>query len=440
MPDISTLALAAWLVFTFALFARLLPRRAILVAVIGGALLLPITAVAIPGPLPDLDKSTAILAGVLLGILVFDRDAFLRVRLAWVDVPIIVWVLSPFLSSLANGLGVYDGISAVLENLLAWGIPYWLGRVYFFEAQALNDLAWGIFIGGLLYVPLCWFEIVNGPYLHFYLYRIYPDAALEAFRFGGWRPIVFLEHGLQVALWMTAASVSGIVLLLSGALARWGRWPGAAAVLVLVVTTFALKSVNAWVLLAFVSALLLVSVRLRRPWLVWTVMGVPLLYLGARTVLGWYAFELAYLVELVLPGKKNSVLFRLVNEIQIAERAWLQPIWGWGRWGRAFIGREGGLPVLTPDSMWIAALGQQGFLGLLAFLSVVFLPPFLFTLREPAAQWLSPRLAPVTACAFVVLVFALDSLVNSMMLPAYLIAAGGVVGWFILSGQVSVEP
>jgi hypothetical protein len=241
--------------------------------------------------------------------------------------------------------------------------------------------------------------------------------------------MVFMKHGLMVALWMTAASVVGIIWLLSGSLARWGRWLGAGAVLLLVITTFTLKSVNAWLLLTGTIALLLLSVWFRRPWLVWGAVTVIVSYIGARTLVGWRAFELAELVNVVLPGKRNSVFFRLLNEVFIAERSWLQPLFGWGRWGRAFITPGGGAGMLTPDSVWIGALGQQGFVGLFAVLGVLFLPPILFTLRAPPAEWLSTRLAPLTACAFVVLVVAFDSLANAMVLPVYLVAAGAVLGW-----------
>ena len=261
------------------------------------------------------------------------------------------------------------------------------------------------------------------------MYGVYPDAVMDAFRFGGWRPIVFMAHGLMVALWMTAASVCGIVLFFGGILARCGRWHGAAAVLVLVATTFAIKSVNAWLLLGYVIMMLLVSMRLQRAWLIQGTIALIFVYLFSRVTGLWYGFELGTLITAIVPGKKESVMFRLVNEIQIAERARLQPLWGWGRWGRAYIGREGGLPVLTPDSVWIAAFGQQGTVGLLAILAVFFLPPLLFSLRVSPRRWLLPEFAPLTACAFVVLVVALDSLANAMLVPAYLVAAGGVVGW-----------
>jgi hypothetical protein len=249
MTTLVPFALVGWIALSIALFAKFSARRAILISYIGGWLFLPVASIEMRGPLPDLAKNTAILAGVLGGMALFDRASFLRFRPAWLDAPMFVWVLSPFMSSITNGLGVYDGLSAVLENLLAWGIPYWLGRVYFFETDALRDVAWGIFIGGLVYVPLCWLEIFFGPQLHVWVYGSSLGDVEQAFRFGGWRPVVFMKHGLMTALWMTTASVCGSVLFFSNGFARWERWRGAVAVVILLVTTIALKSVNAWLLM-----------------------------------------------------------------------------------------------------------------------------------------------------------------------------------------------
>ena len=40
-------------------------------------------------------------------------------------------------------------------------------------------------------------------------------------------------------------------------------------------------------------------------------------------------------------------------------------------------------------------------------------------------------IAPVTACAFILFVFALDSMANAMLIPMYVIAMGGIGGWFV---------
>ena len=40
----------------------------------------------------------------------------------------LAWCLTPFLSSITNGLGYWDGMSVVLEQLALYGIPYFIGR------------------------------------------------------------------------------------------------------------------------------------------------------------------------------------------------------------------------------------------------------------------------------------------------------------------------
>ena len=47
-------------------------------------------------------------------------------------------------SSLHNGLGVYDGLSAIFEQTVAWGMPYLLGRLYFTDYAGMRELAWGV--------------------------------------------------------------------------------------------------------------------------------------------------------------------------------------------------------------------------------------------------------------------------------------------------------
>ncbi len=39
-----------------------------------------------------------------------------------------VWCACPIASSLTNGLGLYDGLSASFGRFVMWGLPYLLGR------------------------------------------------------------------------------------------------------------------------------------------------------------------------------------------------------------------------------------------------------------------------------------------------------------------------
>ena len=68
----------------------------------------------------------------------FRRLRLLRFR--WVDVPILLFCMSPFASSLVNHLGVQEGLSAAFFQVVTWGIPYAVGRLYFDDLPALREL------------------------------------------------------------------------------------------------------------------------------------------------------------------------------------------------------------------------------------------------------------------------------------------------------------
>ena len=66
----------------------------------------------------------------------------------------ILWCMRrPYITSMTNDLGYYDGISAVISHSVIWGVPYFLGRIYFYDWESFRELGIAIFIGGLIYVP-----------------------------------------------------------------------------------------------------------------------------------------------------------------------------------------------------------------------------------------------------------------------------------------------
>ena len=81
-------------------------------------------------------------------------------------------MLLPSDSSLANGLGVYDGISGSFANLDRWVLPYFIGRLYFGDKEGMRELAVGIAIGGIIWVLPCLFEMRMSPMLHGMVYGI----------------------------------------------------------------------------------------------------------------------------------------------------------------------------------------------------------------------------------------------------------------------------
>ena len=161
---------------------------------------------------PEYNKMTATCLGVFCATLLFDSDRILRFRPKLMDFPMVVLCVSPLISSLTNGLGAYNGGSDVFKEGVKWMLPYFLGRIYFNDMRGMRELAIGIFLGGLVYVPLCLFEIRFSPQLHRLFYGFHPSGFTQVVRMGGYRPTVFLIHGLMVGMWMTAASLCGFWL------------------------------------------------------------------------------------------------------------------------------------------------------------------------------------------------------------------------------------
>ncbi len=410
-----------WAGVVAALFVLTTPRRAVLVGLVGGWLLLPDLVLEIAGPLPNLTKASITGLGLAGLVLLFDRARLRSLRPRWLDVPMLVWCGGPFITALVNGEGLYEAVSAAGANAIVWGIPYLLGRLYLQDAEGWRDLALAIFIGGLVYVPLCWIEILRSPLLAWQVYGYVPVAIRSAYSFGGWRPIVFMSHGLMVALWMTAATLSGAWLWRAGILPRVGRIPTWILVLVLLLTTLALRSVNAWLLLVAGVGILWLSTRLRTTWLAWGVLALIVVYLAVRASGAWGGQELITLTAGVIPGKINSVSFRLLNERILTQRALQAPLLGWGRFGRSLP------PEAIPDSRWIIAFGEQGIVGLTALYSFLLLPMILLLRRVPVTEWAASPYAPAVGLAVILLLYSIDNLANAMPNPVYLLVAGGLL-------------
>jgi len=240
------LALFGWIPAVALIFWALPPRRAMIVSFLLAWMFLPQAGYSIPG-LPDYTKVSATSLGVLLSTLLVMPRALTSLRLGWLDVPMLVWCFCPFASSVSNGLGVYDGLSAVVDQGFKWGLPYMLGRAYLRSLRDLRELAILLFISGLVYAPFCLWEIRMSPNLNYYLYGFGGMGTSYLEEFGKWgsRPHVFMGNALAAGMFMTAASLTGIWMWSTGSLKRLWGLPTGPLVLVLVLITIGCKNLGA---------------------------------------------------------------------------------------------------------------------------------------------------------------------------------------------------
>jgi hypothetical protein len=354
----------------------------------------------------------------------------LRLRPRLVDLPAALWCLWPIQSSLANGLGLHDGLSAAFENFLTVGVPYLLGRAYCANLLALREIAIAIFLGAVVYIPLCLWEIRFSPQLHRTLYGFHQHSFGQTIRFGGYRPVVFMDHGLMVGMWMTAGCLLGFWLWRTRSLRVAFGLPVVGLLAALFCTAVLCKSVGAIILLAVgVLATLWTSQMRTRLALALLIIASPA-YLSLRIAGPWDeepVLEVARDVAGEL--RTESLHFRFRNEKLLLARALEKPVTGWGRWGRFLVtDPETGKSLTIPDGLWIVALGEYGLIGLVAITTTLLLPAFLFLLRFRAAEWNRPEVAPVAALALLLALYMIDNLANALVNPLYFIAAGGLTG------------
>ncbi|HEV8292607.1 MAG TPA: hypothetical protein VGP94_11820, partial [Tepidisphaeraceae bacterium] len=426
MQAMAAIALFGWIPLILILFALLPARRAVLTAFIVGWLFLPMSSFKIPG-LPDYNKVTATNLGVLMMAMMFDSARMMRFRPRWFDLPALVYCVSPFFSSITNNLGAYDGLSAIAFNLFLWGIPYFIGRVYFNDLTGMRELAIAVFVGAMLYVPLCLYEIRMSPQLHKLVYGFLQQTFRESKRWGGYRPAVFLQHGLAVGMYMCTAALAGWWMWRCGTVKQIKSIPMGLAVVAVLGPALLCKSTGAIVLLVAGLMVLYVSVKMRMAApLVCLALFVPV-YIGARTFGLWSEQQLTTLTsDLVGNDRAQSLAMRLRNEDRLAAKGMERPVFGWGRWGRnQIIDTETGKHTVT-DGMWVIALGQAGLVGLVSFTLLLLLPVAIFIRGCRPRFWSQPAIAPAAAMAVLLVIHMIDNLFNALPNPIFMLAAGGL--------------
>jgi hypothetical protein len=378
--------------------------------------------------LPDLTKVTVTSLAVAMGVVLFDAARLMTLRLSWLDLPMAVWCLCPLASSISNGLGAYDGASAALTQTLTWGAPYVIGRLYFGDAAGLRELAAAIVIGALMYAPLCLYEIRMSPQLHRMVYGYHQHSFNQTYRFGGYRPTVFMQHGLMVGMWMSMAALLAAWLWKSGAVRTLVRVPFWMMAAGLGVVAIMCKSLGAAALLAGgLAALFATSLARTRLAVAALVLAAPG-YLVARIAFDWNAQQVVDVAMAINADRAESLAGRIENEELLKRRAEERLAFGWGGWGRSRVYDDEGEDITTTDSQWIIAFGQTGMVGLVALTAAVLLPPAVLAARLRARAWSNTVAAPAAGLAVVLILYSIDNLLNAMVNPVFILAAGGLAG------------
>ncbi len=438
MSPQAQLIMLAWLPIVFYLFKIYAPRQAVIISFIGGLLFLPERAGFRLPLIPDYQGMVATCYGIVLAIVVYDRQRLKEFKPGWIDLPMVVWCICPLFSSISNGLGTYDGVNEAITQSVTWGLPYFLGRFYLNNLDGQRELTLNIIKGGLLYAPLCLYESRMSPQIHklFYGYYPHPSGISQSYRLGGFRPMVFMEHGLMVGMWMMMVALVAFWLWQSKTFSTiWGlplyKW------LIVITFTFILcRSTGAYGYL-FYGLIILISAKWLHTRLFLLLLIAGIIYYLYNSVTGHFDSEqiVSFIAKTINLERAQSLEYRFDNEALLADLARERIIFGWGGWGRNRIYEENwhGIieDVAITDSLWILAFGRRGLIGLISLIAGLTLPVISFCFSYPVKNWLEPKVAPAAVLAVALTLFVLDCLLNDMFNPVFPLISGGLTGLVI---------
>ncbi|MBB5211841.1 hypothetical protein [Microbulbifer hydrolyticus] len=253
-------------------------------------------------------------------------------------------------------LNPQDVISMTLQMAM-FMVPFVLGALLVKNASDGTQVLKLVAIAGIIYSPLMILEVLLSPQLHTWIYGFFPHSFGQQERFGGYRPVVFMGHGLVVAIFAMATLIS--VATLWKAKQKILLLPNFIYLIYSLFLVIICKSVGAWIL-GFLGLVIIIFLPARMIGLAaFGIAGCVFLY----PILS--IFELIpkdSLLELALkfgPDKAGSLAFRFGNEEIMLEHGKDKILFGWGGWDRNRI--DG---VVT-DGYWIIRFTQFGLLGYL---------------------------------------------------------------------------
>ena len=430
----------AFLVFpliVMRLFKALDPRQAIARAFVFGWMFLPVANYDIF--LLHNTKTAVICLSILGSAYHFDKERLSTFQFNIADIPMLLWCTVPFFSSIANGLGPYDGLASVLSQSERWGMPYYIARIYFSDEKSVKILAYIIFIGTLVYIPFCWYELIMSPQIHRLTYGFHQSDFIQTLRQGGgFRPMVYMEHGLMTAMWMALGLFLGIWMFFTGLLPKIiMHIPSIYLLLLLLFTNIMMRSMGAISLLIIALLVFFISNKTKTTILVLILLIVPYLYIYTRTTGIWDGRNLTNAIsEKYSTDRSGSLQFRFDNETILVQKALQGTFFGWGGYGRSRVYDEEGKDISITDGLWIITFGVNGIYGLVVMIIAIQWPLILFLLRVKPELWKTKTWGNSAVMAVFLGIFMIDNLLNAMIIPVYMLCNGSLIGMLLNSSKV----
>lgn len=329
-----------------------------------------------------------------------------------------------------SSLNFSDVISMEFRVFSNLYIPFMVGYNFLKREEAHQKVLFYLAVAGLIYSLPCVWEVRMSPQLNRQIYGFFPHSWAQQIREGGFRPIVFLGHGLYVAMFMCMTVISAGVL--SKCKERYYKNFNKYAYIYLGVVLVLCKTWAALIYAGF--AVLVLKFFNKKIWLMvsFVLCTIVFAYPVLRMInvipieaIGEYFTSLS-------EERGESLNFRFINEEILINKANERSLFGWGGWGRNRVYDEyTGADVSVTDGMWIILYGYAGLFGYFCTFGLLCGSVILTGIKS-----FSGRVKPTIYTAGICLILSLnlvDLLPNSSLNPLTYLLAGGLFGFLGLS-------
>ena len=325
------------------------------------------------------------------------------------------------------GMTLYDGVSLLVEQVIKL-IPYIIAYNTFKTEKDVKDILKALVLAALAYSVLILWEVRMSPQLHTQLYGFFPHEFSQQMRAGGFRAVVFLGHGLMVAIFIAMATVA--------ALALWRERtnvigiPSIASVTFLLFILILCKSVGA-LMLAILFGVASYLTRYRRMITILAISGMLIIAYPALRGAGLIPVNsIAELSADFSTDRAASLQTRIDNEEMLLEKVSEKPFFGWGTWGRGRIYKldwsgKFDYDVTVTDGTWIIIISSFGWAGYIATFGLLAYP----TARAFRSRRLFSKFPSFVALLGVLVINLFDLLPNSSLTPITWLIAGALAGF-----------
>lgn len=467
-------ALLSWPLVVAVLFQRLQFKSAIIWSIVGGYLLLPSQFfVKIDPPLvPPIDKTLVpALAVAIFAIVTLKKRAQAEMiharRGTGAGLPeigpilsgllpgtlagrilVILMVVGAVMTNLTNRDGMvvgpyfipgqdFNDLLALLADVATVVLIVMIGRKFLSDEESHRHLMRIFCIAAMGYSLLALFEVRMSPQLNIMVYGFFPHAWDQHFRNGGWRPLVFLDHGLHLGIFLSYAIV-GTVAMIRVAQGRL-KIAFIFAVPWLMMTLILAKTLGALLIaIALAPVVLLLNVRLQL--IAATVIAaIALSYPMLRGADIIPTDEIVEFFEARDPDRAHSLGYRFDNEDLLLEKANERPLFGWGLDARSRYYDDQGRDIAISDGIWVIIMGVYGWVGYFGLFGILTIPVMLLALRK---NHYGVGLATAGLCVMIS-ANMIDLLPNASMSQVCLLMGGALLGrleWLRESASSAPSP